>query len=60
MDTNNFTFMVYGFSAVWLILFAYVVSLAARERRLRKEIDNLKQMLQEDNRELLSGTAFRH
>jgi len=37
--------MFYGFLAAWLILVAYVVSLVARERRIRREIDNLRQML---------------
>ncbi|MCC6860591.1 MAG: CcmD family protein [Bryobacterales bacterium] len=45
MDARNFTFMFYGFLAAWLILVAYVVSLVARERRIRREIDNLRQML---------------
>jgi CcmD family protein len=60
MDTSNFTFLVYGLLAVWLILFAFVASLAARERRLRKEIDNLKRMLQEQHGNVLSGAASMH
>ncbi len=36
MENTNFTFMVYGFAAAWLILFAYVALLAARERRLEE------------------------
>ena len=45
MDTRNFTFMFYGFLAAWLILVAYVVSLVARERKLRDQIKSLKGML---------------
>jgi CcmD family protein len=45
MQADNFTFLVYGFMAAWLILFAYVAVLAGRERRIRREIDSLKQML---------------
>jgi CcmD family protein len=45
MESNNFTFMVYGLLAAWLILFAYVAVLAGREGRLRGEIENLKRML---------------
>jgi len=47
MGTNNFTFLVYGLIAAWLILFAYVATLAGRERRIEKELENVKQMLKE-------------
>jgi CcmD family protein len=46
MDTRNFTFMFYGFLAAWLILVAYVLSLVARERKLREQIKSLKSMLE--------------
>lgn len=45
MQADNVTFMLYGFLAAWLILFAYVAMLAGRERRIRREIESLKQML---------------
>ena len=45
METNNFIFLVYGLIAAWLILFAYVAALAARGRRLSREIESLKRML---------------
>jgi CcmD family protein len=47
MGTENSTFLVYGLVAAWLILFAYVAALAARGRRIEKELENLKQMLKE-------------
>ena len=47
MDNTNVTFMVYGFAAAWLILFAYVALLAARERRLKRELESLKRMMEE-------------
>ena len=47
MDTGNFTFLVYGLTAAWLILFAYVAALAGRERRIERELENLRQMLKE-------------
>lgn len=43
----NFTYLVYGLTAAWLILFAYVVALVARERRMEREIESLKQMLKD-------------
>jgi CcmD family protein len=47
MDERNFTYMFYGFLAAWLVLVGYVVSLAGRERRLRKEIERLKHMIED-------------
>jgi CcmD family protein len=46
MDSRNFTFMFYGFLAAWLILIGYVLSLAARERKLRRELDNVRNMIE--------------
>jgi CcmD family protein len=44
---QNFTFMVYGFTAAWLIVILYVISLALRENKLRQELDRVKRMLDE-------------
>jgi CcmD family protein len=51
MDERNFTYMFYGFLAAWLILVAYVVSLVARERNIRREMDSLKRMIEDHERE---------
>ncbi|HEX3685664.1 MAG TPA: CcmD family protein [Bryobacteraceae bacterium] len=45
MDARNFTFMFYGFLAAWLIVLLYVISLARRGARLKKELDDVKQLL---------------
>jgi CcmD family protein len=45
MDARNFTFMFYGFLAAWLIVLLYVISLARRGARLKKELENVKQLL---------------
>ena len=45
MDARNFTFMFYGFLAAWLIVLLYVVSLARRGARLKKELDDVKQLV---------------
>jgi CcmD family protein len=47
MDARNFTYMFYGLGAAWLILALYVLSLVSRERRLRRELDSVKRMLQD-------------
>lgn len=46
MDTRNFTFMFYGFTAAWAILVVYVLMIVARERKLRRELDGLKKLLE--------------
>jgi CcmD family protein len=46
MDSRNFTFMFYGFVAAWVIVVAYVLSLVAREKKLRRELDGVKNMME--------------
>ena len=46
MDNRNFLYMFYGFLAAWLIVVVYVVMLAAREHRLRRELDRVRQMVE--------------
>ena len=46
MDARNFTFMFYGFTAAWLIVLIYVVSLARRSARLKRELENVKHLVQ--------------
>jgi CcmD family protein len=47
MDERNFRFLFYGFAAAWAIIALFVLSLVARERRLRSQIDTLKRMLED-------------
>ena len=47
MDRTNFEYMFYGFAVAWMVLFAYVVMLSSREGKLRKEVENLKRMIEE-------------
>ena len=50
MDTRNFTFLCYGLVAAWLILCAYVVTLAARERKLQRELERLRLLVENQER----------
>jgi CcmD family protein len=45
VDARNFTYMFYGFTAAWLIVLLYVISLARRGARLKKELDDVKQLV---------------
>ena len=38
MDHGNFVFMFYGFTAAWLIIFVYVLSLIRRAGRIRNQL----------------------
>ncbi len=57
MDARNFTFMFYGFLAAWLIVLLYVISLARRNARLKKELEDVKRLVgsTESTGELRSG-----
>jgi CcmD family protein len=46
MDPRNTEYMFYGFTAAWLIVLIYVVLLALRESRLRRELDRVRQMVE--------------
>jgi CcmD family protein len=48
---RNFEYMFYGFTAAWLVVMIYVISIALRERRLRAELDRVKRMLEDQERE---------
>ena len=45
MDSHNFTFLFYGFLAAWLIVLLYVLSLARRGARLKKELEDVKELV---------------
>jgi len=47
MSPQNYNFMFYGFTAAWLILILYVISIALREKKLRQELDRVKRMVEE-------------
>lgn len=44
---RNFHGLIWGFIAAWVILAAYVVMLTVRERKIRREMDRLKSMVEE-------------
>jgi CcmD family protein len=47
MDARNFTYMFYGFAAVYLVLGGYVVSLVAREHKLDKQIETVRKLVED-------------
>jgi len=43
MNTMNYLFAAY--TAIWIILFAYIYSIHSREKRLREEVRRLKESM---------------
>ena len=50
MDNRNFLYMFYGFSAAWVVVVVYVLSLVSREKKLRDEMRRLKSMIETGER----------
>jgi len=50
MDPRNFQYMFFGFSAAWVIIVLYALTLLSRERKMREEVTRLKNMLEEKER----------
>ena len=48
VEARNFTFMFYGFLAAWVVVLVYVISLARRGTRLKKELDEVRQLFAAD------------
>lgn len=46
MDPHLTKYMYYGLSAAWLIPVIYVITLVARERKIRDEIGRLRRMIE--------------
>lgn len=47
MNSQNSTFLFYGFTVAWLIVIVYVISIALREKKLRQELERVKRMVEE-------------
>jgi CcmD family protein len=45
MDARNALFMFYGFLAAWAIVLIYVITLARRASRLKRELEDVKRLL---------------
>jgi hypothetical protein len=44
---HDYQFLTYGLVAAWVILAAYVMMMVGREKKLKKEIANLRAMLED-------------
>jgi CcmD family protein len=50
MDERNVAYMFYGFSAAWILVVGYVISLVLRERKIRAEMERLRRMVEGEKR----------
>ncbi len=49
-DPNQFNnYLLLGYAVMWLIGMIYVASLAVRQRNLRRDLDLMEEILQEDD-----------
>lgn len=49
-DPNQFNgYLLLGYAAMWLIGMIYIASLAIRQRNLRRDLELIEQILQEDD-----------
>ncbi|MGH9620600.1 MAG: CcmD family protein [Bryobacteraceae bacterium] len=46
-EARDLTFLFYGFLAAWVIVLLYVISLARRGARLKKELEQVKRLFNE-------------
>lgn len=49
-DPDKFNgYLLLGYGVMWLIVMIYITSLALRQRNLRRDIELMEQILQEDD-----------
>jgi CcmD family protein len=46
MDPREYQYVFAGLVTAWLVITVYVVTIVLRERRLKAEIDRVRQMLE--------------
>jgi CcmD family protein len=46
MENREFQFVMLGFMAAWIIVVGYVLTIVARERKLRRELDRVRRMVE--------------
>lgn len=46
MDNRNFQYMFLGFLVAWLIVLVYVLLLAMREAKLKRELERVRRMVE--------------
>lgn len=47
MDARNFQFLIYGYSAAWLVIIGFVILLVSRSRKIDRELSRLKSLVED-------------
>lgn len=51
IDPNtHLNYLLLGYAVMWLVVFLYVLSLAGRQRNLRRDIALLRQLLEDNSK----------
>lgn len=53
---NTLTYLVAGYVVFWLVTFIFVISLVARTRNLEKDIEVLRSLLEEEQKDRAAGS----
>jgi CcmD family protein len=50
IDPNQFNnYLILGYAVMWLIIMIYIGSLAMRQKNLRRDLELMEQILEEDD-----------
>ena len=44
---RNFTYLAYGLITAWSVLVLYVLTLVARDSRLKRQLENVQRMMED-------------
>jgi CcmD family protein len=47
---RQYEFLSYGLTAAWIVLALYVLTMLARARKLKRELDHLRSMLEDERK----------
>ncbi len=52
IDITNLHFLFFGYSAAWLIMIGFVFLLVRRSRRIDRELNRLKSLVEDKDKQL--------
>jgi CcmD family protein len=50
LNAPNFWYLFAAFAVVWVVLFGYVVTLVHRQKKITREIESLKEAMQDKSK----------
>ena len=49
-EIRNLSFLIYGYSVIWILVVGYIYSMTRREKNLRDEIAELKKEIESEKK----------